>query len=141
MTGGASGLGKATAGRFASKGARVVLCDLDTSNGSEVAADIGNDTLYIPADVRSENDVKSLLAEIKKKFGRLDAIVNCAGISIAFDTYNFKSERAHRLEDFQKVLMVCLSNHNFKLKFLFDRYQLNLLIAFTYRQILVVHSM
>lgn len=106
VTGGASGLGKATAERFASKGSKVVLCDLSTSKGGDVAAELGSNVLYVPANISSENDVKSLMAKTKEQFGRLDVIVNCAGLSISFETYNFKSDKAHRLEDFQKLLMV-----------------------------------
>lgn len=106
VTGGASGLGRATAERFASKGAQVVLCDLGTSKGADVAAEIGNDTLYVPADVSSENDIKALMATTKEKFGRLDVIVNCAGLSIAYETYNFHNQRPHMVEDFLKLLMV-----------------------------------
>lgn len=106
VTGGASGLGKATAERFAGKGARVVLCDLSTSKGGDVAANIGNNTLYVPADISLENDVKSLMATTKEKFGRLDVIVNCAGLSVSFETYNFNVDRAHVLKDFEKLLLV-----------------------------------
>lgn len=111
MTGGASGLGKATAERFASKGARVVLCDLSTSEGADVAAKIGNETLYVPADISLEKDVKSLMAVTKKNFGRLDVIVNCAGQSISYETVNFKSDIPHLLEDFQRILMVSVHIH------------------------------
>lgn len=118
VTGGASGLGKATAERFARKGAQVVLCDLGTSKGADVAAEIGNETLYVPADIRSENDIKTLMAITKEKFGRLDVIVNCAGLSISFETYNFNTRKPHRLEDFQKLLMVSTGMfHHFALHF------------------------
>lgn len=109
VTGGASGLGRATAERFVNKGAKVVMCDLSTSDGATVASDLGSDALFVPADVTSENDVKSLMAKTKEIFGRLDVIVNCAGLSIAHQTYNFSKERPHLLEDFQKVLMVSSS--------------------------------
>lgn len=109
VTGGASGLGKATAERFASKGAKVVMCDLSTSNGADVAAVFGENGLFVPADVSSENDVKSLMAQTKEKFGRLDVIVNCAGLTTAFETYNFVAKRPHLFEDFQKLLTVSSS--------------------------------
>lgn len=106
MTGGASGLGKATVERFVSKGGRVVLCDLSTSNGADVAAALGPNALYVPADVSVENDVKSLMAETQKRFGRLDVIVNCAGLSVGFETYNFNTNKPHLLHDFEKILQV-----------------------------------
>lgn len=106
VTGGASGLGKATAERFASKGAHVVLCDLSTSKGAEVAAVIGHNSLFVPADVSLENDVKSLMAKTKEKFGRLDVIVNCAGISFSYEMHNFNTNKSHKMEDFRRILMV-----------------------------------
>lgn len=56
--------------------------------------------------VTSEDDVKEALKLVKSHFGRLDAAINCAGIGIAFKTYNFNKQRPHELTDFQKVLMV-----------------------------------
>lgn len=54
----------------------------------------------------SETDVQAALNETKSKFGKLDAVVNCAGIGIAVQTYNFNKKKPHVLEDFQKVLLV-----------------------------------
>lgn len=108
VTGGASGLGRATASRFVKKGSRVVFCDLPTSNGAEVAKELGENALYIPADVTSENDVQNLVEEISKKYGKLDVLVNCAGLGDAHTTYNFASKKPRRLADFQKVLLVCV---------------------------------
>lgn len=106
MTGGASGLGRATANRFAQKGAQVVFCDLPTSNGAEVAKEIGENAVYIPADVTSEKDIKNVVEQISSKYGKLDVLVNCAGLSNAHAIYNFSEQRPRGLEDMQKVLMV-----------------------------------
>lgn len=46
------------------------------------------------------------LEACKSKFGRLDVLVNCAGIGVAFKTYNFNKNVAHKLEDFQRTLDV-----------------------------------
>jgi len=51
-------------------------------------------------------DVAAALEETKGKFGRLDAVVNCAGIGVAFKVYNFNKDKAHSQEDFIKVQMV-----------------------------------
>lgn len=106
VTGGASGLGRATAERFVSKGAKVVMCDLSTSNGDAVAAAFGSNALFVPTDVSSENDVKSLMAQTKETFGRLDVIVNCAGLSMGYETYNFVADRPHQFDDFRQLLTV-----------------------------------
>lgn len=106
VTGGASGLGKATVERLAKLGSRVVLCDLPTSKGKQVAESLGDNVVFAPVDVTSETDVSAALDLAKKKFGRLDATVNCAGIGVAFKTYNFNKKVPHSLQDFQKVLNV-----------------------------------
>ncbi|GAB0089356.1 3-hydroxyacyl-CoA dehydrogenase type-2 [Sergentomyia squamirostris] len=106
VTGGASGLGRATAERFAKAGARVVLCDLKSSNGEEVSKELGSNTVFVPVDVTSEADVTHALKVAKDKFGRLDVVVNCAGIVVASKTYNFDEKSPHKLEDFARVLTV-----------------------------------
>lgn len=108
VTGGASGLGRATANRFAKKGSQVICCDLPTSNGEELVKEFGDNALFIPADVTSESDVTNLVEEISKKYGKLDVLVNCAGLGDAHVTYNFRSHKPRKLEDFEKVLRVCL---------------------------------
>ncbi|KAH0815525.1 hypothetical protein GEV33_007265 [Tenebrio molitor] len=107
VTGGASGLGKATVERLVQQGSRVVLCDLQSSKGHEVAKTIGEDkVIFAPVNVTSESDVKTALGLTKEKFGKLDNVVNCAGIGVAFKTYNFNKKAAHSLEDFTKVITV-----------------------------------
>lgn len=109
VTGGASGLGRATAVRFANKGANVVLCDLPESDGEKVAKDIGENAHYIPADVTSETDAQNLIREVSKKYGKLDLLVNCAGYYEAHTAYNFNSGRAANLEYFKRIVFVCSS--------------------------------
>jgi len=107
VTGGASGLGKATATRLVKNGARVVICDLPTSKGSEVVKELGADNaVFAPVNVTSEEDVKNALALAKEKFGRLDITVSCAGIGVGIKTYNIKKDAYHSLEDFTRVLTV-----------------------------------
>ncbi|XP_059484266.1 3-hydroxyacyl-CoA dehydrogenase type-2 [Neocloeon triangulifer] len=106
VTGGASGLGRATVERFVREGGKVVLCDLSTSKGEEVAKSLGENVVFSATDVTSEKDVLKALDICKEKFGRLDAAINCAGLGVAFKTYNFKKDQAHSLEDFLRILTV-----------------------------------
>ncbi|XP_067685180.1 3-hydroxyacyl-CoA dehydrogenase type-2-like [Haliotis asinina] len=106
VTGGASGLGRATVERFVRQGARVVLCDLPSSDGEEVAKKLGDNCVFAPTNVTSEGDVKNALSVAQSKFGGLNVAVNCAGIGVAFQTYNFKSGTPHDLDDFKRVLEV-----------------------------------
>ncbi|XP_023693378.1 3-hydroxyacyl-CoA dehydrogenase type-2 isoform X2 [Paramormyrops kingsleyae] len=106
VTGGASGLGKATVERLVSQGASAVILDLPSSDGLSVAKSLGDRCAFAPADVTSEADVRSAVALAREKFGRLDLAVNCAGIAVAVKTYNFKKDVPHSLEDFTRVLTV-----------------------------------
>lgn len=106
VTGGASGLGKGVAERFINQGSKVIICDLPTSKGKEVASALGNDCVFAPADVTSESDVKNALQLTKEKFGMLNVVINCAGIGYAQRTYNFPKNKVHSLEAFKNVLMI-----------------------------------
>ncbi|KAH8267264.1 hypothetical protein KR026_010453, partial [Drosophila bipectinata] len=106
VTGGASGLGRATAERLAKQGASVVLADLPSSKGNDVAKELGDKVVFVPLDVTSEKDVSAAVQTAKDKFGRLDLTVNCAGTATAVKTYNFNKNVAHKLEDFQRVINI-----------------------------------
>lgn len=106
VSGGASGLGRATVNRFIKKGAKVVFCDLPTSDGATIATEIGQNATYIPADVTNDQDVSNAMKEIQKKFGKLNVVVNCAGLGNAHITYNFKNQRPRMQGDFEKILKV-----------------------------------
>jgi NAD(P)-dependent dehydrogenase (short-subunit alcohol dehydrogenase family) len=84
VTGGASGIGAATALLFAEEGGRVLVCDLDEAGGREVAAKIaaaGGEARFVRTDVTRERDVEAAVAAALEAFGRLDAAVNCAGVT------------------------------------------------------------
>ncbi|EDO44410.1 predicted protein [Nematostella vectensis] len=105
VTGGASGLGRATAARLVRNGARVVIADLPSSDGNNVAKELGKNCAFAPTDVTSEADVRQAIAVANEKFGPLNAAVNCAGIGIAVKTLS-KTGEAHALDLFEKVLKV-----------------------------------
>ena len=56
--------------------------------------------------VTSEAEVTTCLAEIEKRYKKLDVLVNCAGIGVAIQTFNFKKQKAHDLEEYKRVLSV-----------------------------------
>jgi NAD(P)-dependent dehydrogenase (short-subunit alcohol dehydrogenase family) len=78
VTGGASGLGLATARRLASDGAHVVILDLEGSRGAEVAAELGSNIRFVAADVTDTDAVNAAL-EVAEERGPLRALVHCAG--------------------------------------------------------------
>ena len=86
VTGGASGIGKATALLFAAEGARVVVADLDRTQGMETVAAIeaaGGEARFVRVDISVEADAAALSRGVERDFGRLDVLVNCAGIFLA----------------------------------------------------------
>ncbi|HEX6389685.1 MAG TPA: SDR family NAD(P)-dependent oxidoreductase [Solirubrobacteraceae bacterium] len=78
VTGGASGLGLATVRRLHDAGASVVLADLESSAGAEVAAELGPDVRFAPADVRDADAIEAAL-DIAEELGPLRVLVHCAG--------------------------------------------------------------
>ena len=80
VTGGASGIGEATARLFASEGANVLIADRDASRGPWVASEIGDSALFVQSDVRNGEDVQGMFAAADEAWGRIDIIYNNAGI-------------------------------------------------------------
>jgi NAD(P)-dependent dehydrogenase (short-subunit alcohol dehydrogenase family) len=80
ITGGASGLGEATARLMAAEGARVVLGDIQDDRGQQLVAELGDGSRYVRCDVTSEPDVAGLVDTAVREFGRLDCMFNNAGI-------------------------------------------------------------
>ena len=83
VTDGGSGIGKATALKFSSEGASVVIGDCNESTGREVVKEIndaGGNASFIQTDVAKESDVKALVDHAVSKYGKLDAAFNNAGI-------------------------------------------------------------
>ena len=83
ITGAGSGIGRATAMAFAEEGAKVIVSDIHEENGRETVELIKKnkgEAYFIKCDVSSEEEVKNLIGEIIKKFGRLDCAYNNAGI-------------------------------------------------------------
>ena len=80
ITGGASGLGEATARLMVAEGARVVLGDIQDERGVALAAELGEVARYVHCDVTSEADVAGVVDDAVDSFGRLDCMFNNAGI-------------------------------------------------------------
>jgi 3-hydroxyacyl-CoA dehydrogenase/3-hydroxy-2-methylbutyryl-CoA dehydrogenase len=105
VTGGASGLGKATVSRLARHGARVLIADLPNSPGEETAKESGENTIFVPTDVTSEADVSNALSIAREKFNEpLNTAVNCAGVGLALKTLSKKGP--HPLDAFHKTITI-----------------------------------
>ena len=88
ITGAASGIGRACARRFAAEGCSVVLADRDEPNGRAAQAELGEPHVFVTLDVTQEAAWAAIMAATVAKFGRLDILVNSAGIGIAGDIEN-----------------------------------------------------
>lgn len=104
ITGGASGLGEATARLFAASGAKVTLLDRDSERGPKVAAEIGG--TFVETDVTSEESVHNAMATAVAAMGKINTAVNCAGIGTAEKTLG--KNGPHNLEHYQRILNVNL---------------------------------
>ena len=80
ITGGAAGIGKATAERFAEEGAHVVICDVDENAGQAAINEIGHEAEFYRVDVTDKASVGEWIHNVKDTSGRVDVLVNNAGI-------------------------------------------------------------
>lgn len=110
ITGGASGLGEATARLLASKGVKVSLFDLNAQKGESVARDVGG--VFCPVDVTSDESVHAGFAKAREAHGQERILVNCAGIIFAAKLASRDKKtgeiRHYPLADFNRVIQVNL---------------------------------
>ena len=104
VTGGASGLGEATARYFASQGAQVTLLDRDAARGESVAKEIGGH--FVMTDVTDEASVQKAVGHAQEKMGWITAAVNCAGIALGIKTTG--RDGPHPLDAFQRTVDINL---------------------------------
>jgi 3(or 17)beta-hydroxysteroid dehydrogenase len=96
VTGAASGIGRGCARRLAAEGARVVLADRDSERGIAVAAELGAPHLFAELDVTDEDGWTRVVELTTSTFGRLDTLVNAAGIAIFADIEKITLEEWRR---------------------------------------------
>lgn len=103
LTGGSSGLGKATLNHLLRLGGKVYSYDVQNFP-DQIEEEKKEDVLFMKADIRDEKCIKQALEECHSRFGRIDALVNCAGVGIAFFVYNPLKERSHSFRDFNDLI-------------------------------------
>jgi len=106
LSGGASGLGAATARRLARAGGNVAICDLNAEQGAAITRELGPGALFVAADVTDEDQVDRAIAAARAQFGALHGAVSCAGIAPG-ERILGKAE-PHRLESFRRAIEINL---------------------------------
>ncbi|ARS26571.1 SDR family NAD(P)-dependent oxidoreductase [Sphingomonas sp. KC8] len=105
VTGGASGLGEATARMLAAKGVKVAIFDLNAAAGQGVAADIGG--RFFPVNVTDEGSVANAISDAEAAHGTARILVNCAGIAPAIKTVG-RDYLPHALDAFRRAVEINL---------------------------------
>lgn len=106
VTGGASGLGKATAARFVKDGGKAVIVDRDAERGEATAKELGDAVRFVAADVTNPEQVQAAI-DAANELGRFSVAVSCAGVGWAKRTVNKEGE-PHDLDLFRKIIDVNL---------------------------------
>jgi len=99
VTGGNGGIGLGMAGGLADAGATVVLAGRNQAKGDAAAADLGRGAVFIAADVTQKAQCVDMVAQTVAKFGRLDILINNAGIAIRKNPEDYTEEEWHRVMD------------------------------------------
>ncbi len=105
VTGGASGLGAATARMLVAQGAQVVLADVNTQAGQALAAELGAAARFVLTDVTDEASARHTF-DVAQSLGPLRGLVNCAGIAPAEKVVG--KQGAHKLETFSRTIQINL---------------------------------
>jgi NAD(P)-dependent dehydrogenase (short-subunit alcohol dehydrogenase family) len=114
ITGGNRGIGKATVTLFAAEGAKVVFCARRAALGEQVEAEVrarGGDVTFVACDVTDEDAVKRLLDFTVDRYGRLDIVVNAAGIAPASPVERMSLETWREVLDINVTSMFLVSKH------------------------------
>jgi NAD(P)-dependent dehydrogenase (short-subunit alcohol dehydrogenase family) len=106
VTGAASGLGASTARMFVGAGGNVIMADMNAVQGEALANELGSNARFVSVDVTDSAQVKAAVDAASANFGRLDGLVNCAGIVIGERVVGRNGP--HALETFSRVIQVNL---------------------------------
>lgn len=108
ITGGAGGIGGASVRRFLEEGAKVAFCDSDAQKGSALAQELGTeDAFYTQTDVSNESETAAFIAQTVARYGKLDALVNNAGIR------NYEDVTQASEESWDRILGINLKGYAF----------------------------
>lgn len=103
ITGAAQGMGASHARKFVEEGAKVVLTDLNKEKGEALSAELGENALFVSQNVTSAEDWANVVAEAEKTFGKVDVLVNNAGITMAKSILQTTEEEYRRIVEINQV--------------------------------------
>jgi NAD(P)-dependent dehydrogenase (short-subunit alcohol dehydrogenase family) len=106
VTGAASGLGAGTARMLVGAGGNVVMADMNVAQGEALAKELGSNARFVSVDVTAPDQVRAAVGAAGEQFGRLDGLVNCAGIVIGERVVGRNGP--HALASFERVIQVNL---------------------------------
>jgi len=107
VTGGASGLGEGVVRMLARNGGRAAIFDLPSSGGAAIAEELGDAVEFFPVDVTDSAGVEESVGRVAERFGRIDLLMNCAGISSGQKVVG-RDRTPHSLAHFRKHVEVNL---------------------------------
>lgn len=107
VTGGASGLGAATATHLVEQGAKVILVDMNQEQGNALQQQLGEQAEFVQLDVTDEQAVEAFFNHVENQYGQLNGLVNCAGIAPSAKVLGRNG--IHELAMFQEVLNINVS--------------------------------
>ncbi|MEK5078967.1 3-oxoacyl-ACP reductase FabG [Solibacillus sp. FSL W7-1436] len=103
ITGGAGGIGLAAVKRFLEEGAKVAIVDYDKQQGEKIEAELGENVAFFAVDVSKLADVKEMVEQVVNRFGKIDILINNAGITRDATLVKMSEE------DFEKVIQINLN--------------------------------
>ena len=103
ITGGAGGIGLAAVKRFLEEGAKVAIVDYDKQQGEQIEAELGENVAFFAVDVSKLADVKEMVEQVVDRFGKIDILINNAGITRDATLVKMSEE------DFEKVIQINLN--------------------------------
>lgn len=107
VTGGASGLGEATVRNIVENGGKVAIIDRSDDKGLALAESLGHENvIFLKADVTSEEEIRTAIKKCVETFGKINAVVNCAGIGVGEKVVS--KDKVHDLDRFKKVIEINL---------------------------------
>ncbi|MEC1178400.1 glucose 1-dehydrogenase [Metasolibacillus meyeri] len=103
ITGAAQGMGAAHAKLFVEEGAKVIITDLNEENGQALAAELGENAIFVKQNVANEEDWATVIAKAEEAFGSVNVLVNNAGITMAKSILQTTAEEYRRIVEINQV--------------------------------------